>query len=377
MKAAAPQALLLPSVQKKTAAKAPALANPGGSQGRVGRPGAGPGAPRSAADAFSRIVLAKLQVKSARTQGSPGRQGRISLLAEALEAAVGEAAGERAAGQAPAASLSGAVGAAKKKSTRSSGASSTVEGESPAVGDARDALLRLPTKQAEARRDPPDVTVPSVSVRRSPEPKVYVLDLRRTAEKGLEESRASGRVLASQVVERETAGLQGSGRAATRESSALGAKGRTGRTGGSPAPFESALERLRSMAGSELVKTSGIILRDGGGEIRLVLKPESLGSVRIRMNIVDNGIEGRIIVDTQAVKQVLDGSMDSLARALTEQGFQTASLQVSVGGQNADGGREAEQAPSGLRRESADGFERNVPGIESLSLGDLLVNLFA
>lgn len=369
MKAAAPQALLLPSVQKKTAAKAPALANPGGSQGRVGRPGAGPGAPRSAADAFSRIVLAKLQVKSARTQGSP--------LAEALEAAVGEVAGERAAGQSPAASLPGAVLAAKKKSTRSSGASSTADGESPAVGDARDALLRLPTKQAEARRDPPDASVPSVSVRRSPEPKVYVLDLRRTAEKGLEESRASGRALASQLVERETAGLQGSGRAATRESAALGAKGRTGRTGGSSAPFESALERLRGMAGSELVKTSGIILRDGGGEIRLVLKPESLGSVRIRMNIVDNGIEGRIIVDTQAVKQVLDGSMDSLARALTAQGFQTASLQVSVGGQNADGGREAEQAPSGSRRESADGFERNVPGIESLSLGDLLVNLFA
>ena len=36
-----------------------------------------------------------------------------------------------------------------------------------------------------------------------------------------------------------------------------------------------------------------IVLRDGGGEIKLVLKPESLGSVRIRMNLVDNAIEGQ------------------------------------------------------------------------------------
>ena len=131
------------------------------------------------------------------------------------------------------------------------------------------------------------------------------------------------------------------------------------------------------MAGSEMVRASGIVLRDGGGEIRLVLKPESLGSVRIRMNLVDNGIEGRIIVDNAAVKQVLDSGLDALARALTAQGFHSASLEVAVGGQNADGGRAAGEPHPAARQQVADGFERNVPGIESMSLGDLLVNLFA
>jgi len=130
------------------------------------------------------------------------------------------------------------------------------------------------------------------------------------------------------------------------------------------------------MAGSELVRHSGIVLRDGGGEIRLVLKPESLGSIRIRMNLVDNGIEGRIIVDSPAVKQALDGSVDALMKALTAQGFQTASLEVAVGGQGADRERqEAEPLPP-VRRHSAERFERSVPGIEGLGLGDLLVNLF-
>jgi flagellar hook-length control protein FliK len=138
------------------------------------------------------------------------------------------------------------------------------------------------------------------------------------------------------------------------------------------------MERLREMAGSELVRASNLVLKDGGGEIRLVLKPESLGSVRIRMNVVDNAIEGRIIVDSAAIKHVFDGSVDALRRALTAEGFQTGSLQVSVGGQNTDAEdrRRQDEAPA-VRRVVAQGFERNVPGVENVSLGDLFVNLFA
>jgi hypothetical protein len=149
-----------------------------------------------------------------------------------------------------------------------------------------------------------------------------------------------------------------------------------------PAPAASPaaipLGRLKDQAGSELLRASQLVLRDGGGEIRLVLKPESLGSVRVRMNLVDNAIEGRIIVDSAAVKHVLDGSVDALRRALTAEGFQMGSLQVSVGGQDAqaDQKRQPESAPTEVRRIAAQGFERSVPGVEDLSLGDLFVNLF-
>jgi hypothetical protein len=49
-----------------------------------------------------------------------------------------------------------------------------------------------------------------------------------------------------------------------------------------------------------------------------------------------------------------------------------------VGGQNADTGerQRQEQAPAAVRRITAQGFERNVPGVENVSLGDLFVNLF-
>ena len=143
-------------------------------------------------------------------------------------------------------------------------------------------------------------------------------------------------------------------------------------------PAQTPLERLREMAGSELVRASQLVLKDGGGEIRLVLKPESLGSIRVRMNLVDNSIEGRIIVDSSAVKHVLDGSVDALRRALTAEGFQMGSLQVSVGGQDAqsDPRRDRDEAPAEVRRIAAQGFERSVPGAQDVSLGDLFVNLF-
>jgi flagellar hook-length control protein FliK len=145
-----------------------------------------------------------------------------------------------------------------------------------------------------------------------------------------------------------------------------------------PTPFAGALEHLREMAGSVLTRAAAIILRDGGGEIKLTLKPESLGSVRIRMNLVDNAIEGRIIVDNSAVKHVFEGSLDSLMRALTAEGFQTASLQVSVGGQNADNGRPDKEPAPRIRQVSVQGStaDWNVPGAESMRLGDFLVNLF-
>jgi flagellar hook-length control protein FliK len=146
------------------------------------------------------------------------------------------------------------------------------------------------------------------------------------------------------------------------------------------APLEHAtpVERLRELAGTELLRASTMVLRDGGGEIRLVLKPESLGSVRIRMNVTDNSIDGKIIVDSAAVKQVFDGNIDALKRALTAEGFQMGSLQVSVGGQGAFEDRQGQERekPAAVRRVAAEDFQRNIPGVENLSLGELMVNLF-
>jgi flagellar hook-length control protein FliK len=205
--------------------------------------------------------------------------------------------------------------------------------------------------------------------------KVLVVDLRRRAEGATPDQPGTGPSLPQAVASDKASPALLLGRGEGRE----GAFDPLAK----PVPAASAahatpLERLRDMAGSELLRASTMVLRDGGGEIRLVLKPESLGSVRIRMNVVDNSIDGKIIVDNASVKQVFDGNIDALKRALTAEGFQMGSLQVSVGGHGADEGRQGQgrEKPAAVRRVAAEDFQRNIPGIENLSLGELMVNLF-
>jgi flagellar hook-length control protein FliK len=207
------------------------------------------------------------------------------------------------------------------------------------------------------------------------QPKILVVDLRKKAQANASES-ANAELKIQQTASPE----KGPSLALLQRPSGHEAGGSTSlRQAPVSAPaHETPLDRLRVTAGSELLRASTMVLRDGGGEIRLVLKPESLGSVRIRMNVVDNSIDGKIIVDNSAVKQIFDGNIDALKRALTAEGFQMGSLQVSVGGQGGENARQRQEQdrPSEVRRVSARDFERNVPGVENLSMGDLMVNLF-
>jgi flagellar hook-length control protein FliK len=211
------------------------------------------------------------------------------------------------------------------------------------------------------------------------EPRVFVWDLRRKQEEkpsaSTQAAHAGGKTVAA--TEKEPSGLAPALQGAARETHG---QAHSARAPEAPAPTvpQTPLERLREMAGSELSRAAGIILRDGGsGEIRLVLKPDSLGSVRVRLNMTDNVLDGKIIVDNPAVKRILEGSIDSLTRALTADGFQTASLQVSVGGGDGKPARDDREVPALRRIESARGFSGALPDAGVESWGDLLVNLFA
>lgn len=142
------------------------------------------------------------------------------------------------------------------------------------------------------------------------------------------------------------------------------------------------LERLREMTGADLVKTAGLVVRDGGGEIRLTLKPESLGSVRIRLSLEDGKVEGRIVVDTPEARRAFEAGIDSLVRALQADGFQTGALQVSVSGGNANDSRQAAgllgDAIAGARLRATDDLPAGSAVVSGWTGdGDGLVNVYA
>jgi hypothetical protein len=142
------------------------------------------------------------------------------------------------------------------------------------------------------------------------------------------------------------------------------------------------LARIREMTGSDLVRTVGLVVRDGGGEIRLTLKPESLGSVRIRLSIEDGRIDGKIVVDTPEARQAFEAGIDSLTRALHADGFQTGALTVSVSGGNANDSRQAadllgDTIAAARLRASDEQLQAAVPLAGWAGDGDGLVNVFA
>jgi hypothetical protein len=129
----------------------------------------------------------------------------------------------------------------------------------------------------------------------------------------------------------------------------------------------------------EVVKQTGIILKDGGaGEIRLVLKPENLGSVRIRLSMSESSLEGRIVVDNNSVKELVESSLDNLKNALRSEGYQTANLEVSVGHRRSGEGNQQAAAPlSGWQASGSEEFEKAVPLFLDMNPEYELVNVFA
>ena len=101
---------------------------------------------------------------------------------------------------------------------------------------------------------------------------------------------------------------------------------------------------LREQLNSEIVKRGSIMVRNNGsGEIRLQLKPEHLGQVRIFLSLDNNNIAGRILVENINVKEAFDQNMQELYRTFKEHGFGETALNVSVGNQHRqkNGQREA------------------------------------
>jgi flagellar protein FlbC len=180
----------------------------------------------------------------------------------------------------------------------------------------------------------------------SSEPKVTVLDLRRASEarKGAEAAKAedaskdgpkdalretksdSGRELVRELsLDARAAGDSGG--------AAPSGKAEAGVASGRASDFQSMLaDRMREAWNGEIVQSAHLVLKDGdAGTIRLRLRPESLGNVKIELNLADNNISGRILVESDEAKSAFERNMNELSDAFRQGGFDSASLQVSVG----------------------------------------------
>jgi flagellar hook-length control protein FliK len=141
------------------------------------------------------------------------------------------------------------------------------------------------------------------------------------------------------------------------------------------------MEKLKNSLQSEIVKHTKLILKENGnGEIRIVLKPESLGNIRMRVHLQNNHIDGRIFVENNNIKEIVDQAMNNLNAAFKQEGFDSISLRVSVGHGNEqdrhEHGDEQEKAAEYSYADAKEEFEKNLELLFDTGMDYSRVNLF-
>ncbi|MDR1390280.1 MAG: flagellar hook-length control protein FliK [Treponema sp.] len=90
-------------------------------------------------------------------------------------------------------------------------------------------------------------------------------------------------------------------------------------------------EKLRGDLSPDIVREASIVLRDGGeGTIRLSLKPEALGKVKIHLEMTENKISGRILVESDEALKAFQQEIHTLEQAFKDSGFEGATLSTAL-----------------------------------------------
>ena len=149
-----------------------------------------------------------------------------------------------------------------------------------------------------------------------------------------------------------------------------------------PSSAASALARkLKAQEGNEIVHQVKFIMnRAEAGEIRINLRPEALGKVRVMIQMEENRLSGRIFVESAAAREAFRNSLDALQTRLVESGFDSANLELSsdehsfTDSRQNTGSRQKEREianPAKVAKE----FEEHIP--TNIHSPDFRVNLIA
>lgn len=139
--------------------------------------------------------------------------------------------------------------------------------------------------------------------------------------------------------------------------------------------FQAMLANQIQENAGEIVKAGNIVLKDNDvGSIKLILHPESLGNVKIDLQINEKNISGKIIVATQEAFNAFKETAENLKQAFVQSGFESAGLELSLANQNFAGNHSGENqnnpaAEFAMRKVYGEinGFaEENFPEIENI-----------
>lgn len=128
-------------------------------------------------------------------------------------------------------------------------------------------------------------------------------------------------------------------------------------------------EQIQQNAG-DFVKAGSIVLRDNNeGTINMVLKPESLGNVKVTLQLSDKGITGHIVVASREAMEAFRHNIETLRTAFQQNGFENANFELSLssGGNpgSFDGQKHEQQAQQFLGSQAYNGVAASTDGADT------------
>lgn len=147
-----------------------------------------------------------------------------------------------------------------------------------------------------------------------------------------------------------------------------------------PSQNDRIIKDLRMSIINQLAEKISVVSRQNLTTLQVSIKPEWLGSVVIELSKDSSGkIFGNLIVTTPHVKEIIEGSLNTLLTILKDQGINISQLNVSLGG-NFTGQQNQEQQRFSQRKNLiVQGNEESIRSIESLiyEINESILNLKA
>jgi flagellar hook-length control protein FliK len=104
---------------------------------------------------------------------------------------------------------------------------------------------------------------------------------------------------------------------------------------------------------NQLADKMNVVLKSGITELRIMLRPESLGEVHLKIRLDGDVVMGKMYVENQQVKHIIESHMNVLKDSLAQHNLQTGTFDVNVN--HGNGSRDQMQAMADMAAHAGHG----------------------
>ena len=81
----------------------------------------------------------------------------------------------------------------------------------------------------------------------------------------------------------------------------------------------------------ELIRQAQVVLKKGGGEMKLEMKPEGMGQVHLKVSVDDGQVNVQMLTENDHAKRLLENGLHELKASLAAEKLHVDTMKVDVG----------------------------------------------